>query len=494
MEVLDNAFFFVTDMIIAMMGFFTSRAWAIGRTVLFVSIALAAINYAINGEGLKDNAIKITKAVIFFVLVMGLYPQLMGRITNTAFQWAHGSIYSTYIQPYMEQTKEEIEDAVIANPTNGKKSPTRGIMRSRQVSENQDPKEYFGELIQRRESGADDRKITYTVVAPAAALRIVLLVAELGFDHARNAPKSGPPVFMPDLSVVVIGLLIGFAVILVGVFAVIEYLMAFLEFMLVASVGVILFPLSLWEGTKFMAEKLISAIIGFFLKLLFCNITMFMMMYGYISLLSGYTTTPFTGRPDEIIVVIFISFLFFYLCKSAPGLAQSLLTGTPSLSAAGAISAAAGAVMAGAKAVSLGKQMGGKVAGGLAKTAFGGAGMLSQAMGAMQGAKDAGGSKADQRGAFMSSVGNSTKQAMLAGGGNLARSLLGGGKSGGGSGAGGGSGGINKHDQLQQHLSHKDAAGNRESMKDYMQDRKSVGQDMGRYHMHNKKPKQEKKE
>ncbi|GAB6391799.1 MAG: hypothetical protein MdMp014T_1172 [Treponematales bacterium] len=40
---------------------------------------------------------------------------------------------------------------------------------------------------------------------------------------------------------------------------------------------------------------------------------------------------------------LFTCLLFFYLCKSAPGLAQSLLTGTPSLSAAGAVGAVAGA-------------------------------------------------------------------------------------------------------------------------------------------------------
>ena len=67
METLNNAFFFVTDKIISLQAFFIGQALAIGQLVLLISILAAALNYALTGQGLKENIIKITKALIFFL-------------------------------------------------------------------------------------------------------------------------------------------------------------------------------------------------------------------------------------------------------------------------------------------------------------------------------------------------------------------------------------------------------------------------------------------
>ncbi|MCL2381219.1 MAG: type IV secretion system protein [Treponema sp.] len=482
MEVINTTFFFITDLIVTIMAFFIAQAWNIGSFVLIISICTAVINYAITGQGLKENAVKIAKAVVFFILIMGIYPRLMGFITEQSFRWARDSVY-VHMSQHLQEAREDLAEAAAQLPERGRRrTAIQDLLNSPGMSE---PMSFFSSMIQRREvvlerqnNEREARTITYTVIAPAAALEVVMLLSSIGFNHARMASWS-------DFNNALIGNLIGFLVMAVGIFAVIEYLMAFLEFMLVAGVGVILFPLSLWEGSKFLAEKLIGAIIGFFLKLLFCNITMFLMMFGYLALLREFATTPFLALPDQLIQIGFSSLLFFYLCKSGPGLAQSLLSGVPSLSAAGAAGAAGSALLAAKKtagmAMSGAKTLGnagGAVAGGAAKTIFGAAGMLSQAFGSQQGAKEAGGTKAQQAGAFFSSIGNSAATAMKASGGNLARSLLGG-----GAGGGGGGGGTNRNDNLQGHLARRDANGNRESVKDYMADRKAGGKDYGKMHV-----------
>ena len=345
-----------------------------------------------------------------------------------------------------------------------------------------DPARYFSKVIQKRESGG----LTYSAVAPAAVVEIILLVSGRALNYAKKAPKNFFG-FPEDFAGVISALLCAFAIMLTGIFAVIEYLMAFLEFMLVTSVGIILFPLSLWDGTKFMAEKLIAAITGFFIKLLFCNICIFLMLYGYISLLAN---TAFNGEIDQIFIVIFVSLLFFFICKSAPGLAQSLLTGTPSLSAAGAIGAATSAIAAGAGALNMVKKAGGAVAGQAAKTAFAGTGALSQAGGAADAVKELGGSGKEQAGAFMRSLGSSAKESMLTGGGNLARSLISGGQSGGG---GAGGGWLNRHDQLQHHLGRKNAAGDNETLGEYAAGRYAAGENRGQDYMLQKEQKRNQK-
>jgi len=66
------------------------------------------------------------------------------------------------------------------------------------------------------------------------------------------------------------------------------------------------------------------------------------------------------------------------------------------------------------------------VGGGMAKAGFAASSVLTQAGAAAGAVKDAGGSKSDQRGAFMSSMAGSAKDAVSAKGLGLARSLLGG--------------------------------------------------------------------
>jgi hypothetical protein len=464
MGTLNSAYFFVIDKIIDLQAFFMKEAWAIGRIVLFISLVSAAVNYAVNGTGLKENLAKIGKALVFFIVIMVLYPRIIGHITFWTFDRAQASTFLS-IETYLADSREAL--AISAEEVDNPIRNTYGqeIMKSDKVSDTADPRDFFTSFLVSRQHG----KMEYTCVAPAAALECILLIAGECIRSADEAPKKWG---FPDIGKVVIGLICAFFVIVTGILSVLEYLMAFLEYMFITSVGIILFPLSLWEGSKFMAEKLIGAISGFFIKLLFCNICVFLMLYGFMSLAKGYTTKPFTGQPDEIVVVVFISFLYFFLCKSAPGLAQSLLTGSPSLNAAGAIGAAGGAIAGAGAALGAAKIAGGAIAGGAAKTAFGGVGALAQAAGAAGAVGDLGGSAVQKAGAFMGSLGSSAKEAVKSSGGDLVRSLLGGGGGGAGS-------GINRHSQLQKFLHEKNADGSKKTFGEYLAGRSEAGANAG---------------
>jgi len=440
----NNAFYFVIDKIIDLQQFFIGQAWAIGRVVLLIAVLSAALNYALTGQGLKENIIKILKATVFFVVVILAYPRIIGFITSWTFELAHNSVYGP-IAAHFNQVVDKIETNMTSTVELGatgdgygygggagnRLSYTRKLITELTL----DNKRLFSDL----ENIRKHPQMTYTTVAPAAVITIILSIAGECILYADNKENN----ILPEFSRILKGLICAFFAILTGVFALLEYLICFLEFMLVASVGVILFPLSIWEGSKFMSEKFIGAIIGFFIKLLFCNLAIFLMLYGFISLfyiLAG----KFSGTPDQILFIIFTCLLFFYICKSAPGLAQSLLTGTPSLSATGAISAVGGAVAAAAATVGMAKKAGsavGMVAGGIGKTGLTAHGMLSEAGAAAKAVGAAGGTVSQQSGAFISSVFGSVKDSVSAGGLGLARSIMGGGSSG----QAGANGGINPH-------------------------------------------------
>jgi hypothetical protein len=291
----DNAFYFVVDKVIDIQKFFIGTAWNIGYVVLLIAVFSAAFNHALTGQGLKENVVKILKAVAFFVIILGAYPAVVGFITSYAYKLAHDSVYPS-VKKYFEGVTVEIQernyDFSVSTQgadslftagdwaANEYRTFTRTVFHT--ITKGRDDAKLFADIERIREHP----QMTYTTVAPAAVIKIIYLIAGECIQYADNDDnaKHVLGVNVPEISRVIKGLVCAGVAMFTGVLALIEYLVCFIEFMLVASVGVILFPLSLWEGSKFMAEKFIGAILGFFIKLLFCNLAIFLLLYGFISL------------------------------------------------------------------------------------------------------------------------------------------------------------------------------------------------------------------
>jgi hypothetical protein len=434
-ENINNAFYFIIDKIIELQDFFMRQALGIGKIVLLIAILSAALNYALTGQGLKENVVKIMKATLFFLIVIFLYPRIIGFITSWTFSMAKESIYPSIEERFGEVTELVERSSVgyvyagmefsgeyseVAGNTNRMRYYSFIRNTTHNIVTRQGFSHLFGDLLYTNE----DSPVPYSAVAPANAMKIVFFLAG---ECMAFADKVNVVTIISEYSRVLKGLACAFFLIFTGIFAILEYCICFMEFMLVSSVGIILFPLSIWEGSKFMAEKFIGAIIGFFMKLLFCNLAIFLMLYGFLSLFYILSDTGFQGNTDQIVFIAFVSLMFFYICKSAPGIAQSLLSGQPSLSATGAISAAAGAVGAAVKTAGMAQNAGSLVgagAGGLAKGGIAAAGTLMQANAAKKAVEKAGGDGRQQAGAWMGSMGNSA----AAGAGALTRRLLGGDK------------------------------------------------------------------
>jgi len=435
-DIINNSFYFVLDKIIDLMAFFMKEAYSIGRVVLLIAILSAGLNYALTGTGLKENVIKILKATLFFLIVMFAYPNIIGWITSYTFNLAKGSVYKAVDEHFQEVTSEIVTEYTRLYSTgqtdpdmmysNQYKQPMKTFTVTSITKITKDNKKLFSDLTEERTH--TDPNMKYTVVAPAAVVKIILFLAGECIGFADNTKTELFSRGIPDFSRVIKGLGCAVLLIFTGAFALLEYIVCFLEFMLVVSVGIILFPLSIWDGSKFLAEKFIGAIVGFFMKLLFCNIAIFLLIYGFISLFyiisatgNGGGAVGFTGNVDQIIFIVFTSLLYYFICKSAPGIAQSLLSGSPSLNAAGAIGAAAGMVGAATAAAgfiqnkaSSAKSTAGSVVGGIAKMGHG----LAEANAASKAAGEDGGSRANQAGAFMKSLGKQASQ-------GLARSIYG---------------------------------------------------------------------
>jgi len=448
-QTINNAFFFVIDKIIDMQDYFITQAKFIGRIVFLIAILSAALNYALTGTGLKENLIKIFKATVFFMIIISVYPRIIGWITEQTFKFAEGSIYES-VEDYFNIKIDHIKEREIIQY--GARARWKISTTITEVSHDES---IFSDLIIKR----NNSNTPHTVIAPANLFKIIFFIARdcIGYaDLKQNV--------IPEFSTVLKGLICAFFIIITGAFAILEYIICFLEFMLVASVGVILFPLSIWEGSKFMSEKFIGALVGFFMKMLFCNIAIFLMLYGFVSMYYTLQIIPlgFTASVDQIIFIVFNCLLFYFICKSAPGIAQSLLTGTPTLSASGAISAATGAVAAAGATMGLAKKVGSTVVGGTAKGGLSLIGANHEAnaakTAAMHEVAEAGGSLEQQKAAggqaYRSSFASSAEDTFKSGVYGLSRRLLSG-----SSGSSSGGGGTNPYSWRQDLLSNGDSFG-----------------------------------
>jgi P-type conjugative transfer protein TrbL len=411
----NSAFYFVLNKIISLQTFFLAEASVIGRVVLLIALLSTALNHALNGTGLKENIIKILKATLFFLIVVAVYPRIIGWITDYTYTLAYNSVGSS-VKKYFDGKIDTMSIVVSENTSSGNGSTTFKPLSRDVFKATPELAKLFKEMQRKESPKVKNTTLTYTSIAPAAALNVILLLAHDAFEFADDENRTKViGIKVPDFSRILKGLICGFFLILTGVFALLEYIVCLIEFMLVASVGVILFPFSIWEGTKFLTEGFIKAIIGFFMKLLLCNIAIFLLLYGFISMFHTLKEQKFTGSPDQFAFIIFTCILFFYICKSAPTVAQSLLTGSPSLNGAGAIGAVAGAVGAAAAVGGMAKGAVSNVVSKAGNSVIGGAAMIRSAKEELHKTSD----PLKAAGAFFNTAGRQASR-------SLARSLTGG--------------------------------------------------------------------
>ena len=135
------------------------------------------------------------------------------------------------------------------------------------------------------------------------------------------------------------------------IFAIIQYVMCILEFIIVQAIGTAFIPFYLFDGTKDIPKKLVPVFIGFAVKMLVQVICLMFIINLYLNFAAAQIS-PTSGNISwaGFFEGLFICILSFILTSNAPKIAMTILTGQPQLSmgefvqAAGAF--AGGAMMA----------------------------------------------------------------------------------------------------------------------------------------------------
>lgn len=465
----DAPFFDLLQKFVSLQSFFLQQAWFLGKIVMSFNVGIMLIKYAIRGSDLVEPLTKLGIAFLSFWILLNAYPKLVSGLNNVIYEWCFRSTYSVHVADIINKTQDDYE--FWSKKGDKADAAYSDIIRvvEEELGNGEIGKKYVLDIF---EPGTG-------YIRPNALVRLLMLICENIMNRAGNYS------IFNGLPQMLLLFLTAIAVVLCGILGALQYFICALEFTLITSVGVIMLPFMIWDGSKFLTEKLIGAIVGFAVKMLFTTIALLLTFNGYLALM----VRDFSGAFDQVIYTVFVSFFYMMICQSAPQLAVSLLTGTPQMSlmegmaAAGAYAAAG---IAGMKATSLA----GRTA---AQGGMRAIGATSQAAGAAKAAGELGGSRGDMAGAALHSLGSSGGQGFKSVAHSMGRSLYGSqGRGASSSYQGSGYGGTNRFSQTPK-INEPNAEGHSKTVKEYAHTRYVEGKDKGLDFMARKEEKERQK-
>lgn len=434
---LDSPFFDLVEQFSSIQGYFLAQAMFIAKIVLTINLGFICIKYAIKGSEIKEPIIKMVTSIVIFLIVLNIYPTIMPNLNKIIFQWSYNSTYGEVAKMIDRITAPGGEYSSYWEAKLSPENRYSDIIKQvkNETGDANVAKTYVLDIFEK-----DSEKRLGSFIRPNAIMRVLMLTFEQIFNNGMEVMVKGieigtvfgNPIMFPNYFGALAYIVSAAAVLICGIFAALQYYICALEFTLIMSVGCLMLPFMLWDGTKFLTEKLVSAMVGFFMKMLFVTIAMLLTINGFL----GLMVRPFSGGIDQLIYTVFVSLFYMMICQNGPALAVSLLTGSPQMSLMEGVQAAA--VLGGAAAVA---------ASGGAKAAVAGNTALDKAQGAFNAAKEDGAGTGGAMKAAARSLGTSAKEGLQ----NVAHSahakLTGGNTKGsspqrGGGGGGGGSEGA----------------------------------------------------
>lgn len=210
-------------------------------------------------------------------------------------------------------------------------------------------------------------------LSPGAIVKIGSLLAEL-LRHAddtrafEGSKFGGFKIFWYDIISFVVWLINMLVVEFTTVFLAIDYIMMILEYHIVTTISYIFLPLMLFDGTRQYAMKLVGTFMGFFVRILVFTVIFYFCLDTYLQmLLSQFTGLTDPGATQSFSYILLSSFICLILTHKVPQIAQTILSGSPSMGAGDAVQAMRGALHGGMMGVRGGMRARNAVAGGLTK-------------------------------------------------------------------------------------------------------------------------------
>jgi len=386
---LDGIFFKLMRYVEGLFGFYHSQVGIIAKICFALSLGIGAVKTVMGGTELNRLLSQMFVAVLTFIVMLAVFPQLMIQMNNIVQSFAYNSIMSQNIDRKWDSQFGTHEEFVKWITDAGKnKKNDKSIWAGNATGDNAQEavRDFLNMNVVVKNTG---------LISINKLCQIMLATVKILFMQLKNF--SGFPDFFFHVADFIIVLLAVVILVYGAIRGIIEYASCMMYWCFTYGVGVLFIPFMIWEGTKHAFEKLCGSIFNIGIRLLITVTSLYLLLLinldilRHMFMLSGIVTRKeyeIMQGLEYYITIIFMSAFAAYIVQNSQGIAEFLCGGQPRIGFnefAGAMNTAAAAKN------TVGAAAGGaaKLAGGAAGAVAGGIGNIAAAAQNAQGAKEA---------------------------------------------------------------------------------------------------------
>jgi type IV secretory pathway VirB6-like protein len=373
---LDGIFFKLMRYVEGLFGFYHSQVGIIAKICFALSLGIGAVKLVMGGTELNRLLSQMFVAVVTFMVMLAVFPQLMIQMNNIVQNFAYNSVMSQNIERKWDSqfgTREEFVKWITDAGRNKKNN--KSIWASDATGDNarEAVQDFLNMNVVVKNSG---------LISINKLCQVMLATLKILFLQLKNL--CGFPEFFFHIADFIIILLAAIVLVYGAIRGIIEYASCMLYWCFTYGVGVIFIPFMIWDGTKHAFEKLCGSIFNIGIRLLITVTSLYLLLLINLDILRHMfmLSSLITRKEYEIIqgleyyiTIIFMAVFAAYIMHNSQAIAEFLCGGQPRIG----FNEFAGAVNTlGAAKNTMGMAANGaaKLAGGIAGATAGGIGNL----------------------------------------------------------------------------------------------------------------------
>jgi hypothetical protein len=371
---LDGIFFKLMRYVEGLFEYYHGQVGIIAKICFALSMGIGSVKMVMGGTELNRLLSQMFVAVLTFMVMLAVFPQLMIQMNNIVQNFAYNSVMRQNIDRKWDSqfgTKEEFVQWITDAGKNKKNN--KSIWASDATGDNarEAVRDFMNMNVVVKDTG---------LISINKLCQIMLATIKILFMQLKNF--SGFPEFFSHIADFIVVLLAVIILVYGAIRGIIEYASCMLYWCFTYGVGVLFIPFMIWDGTKHAFEKLCGSIFKIGVRLLITVTSLYMLLLINLDILRHMfmLSSIVTRKEYEImqgleyyVTIIFMAVFAAYIMQNSQGIAEFLCGGQPRIGFnefAGAMNTAAAA-----------KNTMGAAAGGAAKLAGGAAGAVAIGVG-----------------------------------------------------------------------------------------------------------------
>lgn len=320
-----NSVYVILERIGNFQYYFEDAAKLLAAICFTMAVGMMCIKIWLGGADARNEFIKLTLTLIVYLIMINIYPVAMKGLYKVAMNLGYGAVF--------DSGKYELQ---IPNLNGKSESDFYRWMGEHSFG-------IFTNSSETDEQGATQKALELNIVDGKSGYFDLNKVFKFMFVLLRVLFKAMPAkwnLLLPTGGLMMVMFILGFLIAFVCfIMCLINYITCLIDYFAMVGFGIIMIPLSLWEGTKSYTGTLLGSMGKIFLKLLLISSFLYLSVMCVIDLFVSLYITEYVGVMDAVfaycetcLYLIFQSVILFVITKQTTSIAGFLSGGNPAMS------------------------------------------------------------------------------------------------------------------------------------------------------------------